>query len=186
MIASRWTTNSCCRQPLPLLPGRRSRPSIFSVAAMVAGDNDGLPWRRAGRQWLRLPVGIKKGGKYSPQAFLSVMNTTWAKITPILPMLPHHTPSALCGSVEKNTDSLVKGMILFDQGGGGRGGEGRGDKVMVESAPPRQSMVRLFPVVVCARDCKCFFLIFSRAQKYWRETHMLDPLAPGPVQHGRI
>ena len=124
MIASRWTTNSCCRQPLPLLPGRRSRPSIFSVAAMVAGDNDGLPWRRAGRQWLRLPVGIKKGGKYSPQAFLSVMNTTWAKITPISPTLPHRTPRALCGSVEKNTDSLVKGMILFDQGGGGRGGEG--------------------------------------------------------------
>jgi len=48
---------------------------------------------------------------------------------------------------------------------------------MVESAPPRQSVVRLFLlffVVVCARD---FFLIFSRAQKYWRETHLLlDPL----------
>ena len=73
-IASRWTTgsNRCCRQPLPLLPGRRSegrsvrqRPSIVSVAAMVAGGNDGLPWRRAGRQWLRLPVAIKKGGNYS-------------------------------------------------------------------------------------------------------------------------
>ena len=47
---------------------------------------------------------------------------------------------------------------------------------MVESAPPRQSVVRLFPVVVCTRDCKGFFLIFSRAQKYWRETHLLDPL----------
>jgi len=23
----------------------------FSVAAMVAGSNNGLPWRRAGRQW---------------------------------------------------------------------------------------------------------------------------------------
>ena len=39
---------------------------------------------------------------------------------------------------------------------------------MVESAPPRQSVVRLF-----ARE---FFLIFSRAQKYWWETHLLDPL----------
>jgi hypothetical protein len=57
-IASRWTTgsNRCCCQPLPLLPGRRSegrsmqqRPSIVSVAAMVAGGDDGLPWRRAGR-----------------------------------------------------------------------------------------------------------------------------------------
>ena len=50
---------------------------------------------------------------------------------------------------------------------------------MVKSAPPRQSVVHLFPVVVCVRDCKGFFLIllfFSRAQKYWRETHLLDPL----------
>jgi len=90
------------------------------------------------------------------------MNTTGAKITPISPMLLHRTTRALCGSVEKNTDSLVKGMILFDQGGGR---EGRGGKVMVESAPPRQSVVRLFP------------LIFFRAQKYWRETHLLDPLS---------
>jgi hypothetical protein len=28
------------------------RPSIVSVAAMVAGGDDGLPWRLAGRQWL--------------------------------------------------------------------------------------------------------------------------------------
>ena len=47
---------------------------------------------------------------------------------------------------------------------------------MVESAPPRQSVVRLFFDVFCARDCEGFFLIFSRAQKYWRETHLLDPL----------
>jgi hypothetical protein len=97
-----------------------------------------------------------------------------------LPTLPHRTPRALCGSVEKNTDSLVKGMILFDQGGGR--GEGRGEKVMVESAPPCQSVVRLFPLVffvVCARDCEDFILILSRAQKYWRETHLLVPLPSG-------
>ena len=64
-----------------------------------------------------------------------------AKIKPILTTLPHRTPRALCGSVEKNTDSLVRGMVLFDQGGGR---EGRGEKIMVESAPPRQSVVRLF------------------------------------------
>jgi hypothetical protein len=28
---------------------------------MVAGGDDGLPWRRAGRQWLRLPVAKKRG-----------------------------------------------------------------------------------------------------------------------------
>jgi len=59
-IALRWMTesNCCCRKPLPLLPGRRSEgrsvrqwPSIFSVTAMVAGGNDGVSWRRAGRQW---------------------------------------------------------------------------------------------------------------------------------------
>ena len=61
IFGSRWTTgsNCCCHQPLPLVPGRRSegrsvrqRPSIVSVAAMVAGGDDGLPWRLAGRQWL--------------------------------------------------------------------------------------------------------------------------------------
>ncbi len=30
----------------------RQKPSIVSVAAMVADGNDGLPWRLAGRQWL--------------------------------------------------------------------------------------------------------------------------------------
>ncbi len=52
MITLRWTTgsNCCCPQPLPFLPGRRSegrsvrqRPSIVSVAAMLAGGDDGLP-----------------------------------------------------------------------------------------------------------------------------------------------
>ena len=65
---------------------------------------------------------------------------------PISPMLPHHTLRALCGSVEKNTESLVKGMILFAQGKGG------GGRVMVKSAPPRQSVVRLFFVVVSTTD----------------------------------
>jgi hypothetical protein len=41
----------------------RQRPSNVSVAAMVAGGGDGLPWRRAGRQLLRLLVAIKKGGQ---------------------------------------------------------------------------------------------------------------------------
>jgi hypothetical protein len=89
----------------------------------------------------------------------------------ISPTLRHCTPRALCRSIKTNTDSLVKGMILFEQGG-------RGEKVMVESAPPRQSVVHLFPLVVCCCLRKVFFLIFSQAQKYWRETHLLDPLPP--------
>ena len=56
-------------------------------------------------------------------------------------------------------------MILFDQGG--QAGEGK--KVMVESAPPRQSVVRLFFLFFCSSD-------FLLTQKYWRENHLLDPL----------
>ena len=63
-------------------------------------------------------------------------------------------------------------MILLDQGGGER----RGEKVMIESATPHQSVVRLFPLVFCCCLHEGFFLIFSRAQKYWQETHLLDPL----------
>ena len=112
--------------------------------------------------------------------FLSLTNTTGAKIKQILPTLHHRTPPALCGSVEKYTDSLVKGMISFDQGGGGRGGGKRSrSKALPLSVrgPLVSSCFCLFFVVVCARDCEGFFLIFSRAQKYWRETHLLDPLS---------
>ena len=71
---------------------------------------------------------------------LAFTDTTGAKYMLILLTLWHHPLRALCRSVEKNTYSLVKGMILFDQGGG----EARGKKVMVERAPPRQSEARLF------------------------------------------
>ena len=68
---------------------------------------------------------------------------------PILPTLPYRTPRALCSSVKKNTDSIVKGMLLFDQGGG----EGRGKESWSESAPPHQSVVCLFFV----KDFSDFF-----------------------------
>jgi len=93
---------------------------------------------------------------------------------PILPTLPHRTLRALCGSVEKKTDSLVKRMTLCAQvGGGGEGGKGHG-----QNRSPRQSVVHLFFVVVSAKDFSDIF--FLRAQKYWRETHQLDPLLQGP------
>ena len=50
---------------------------------------------------------------------------------------------------------------------------------MVKSAPPRQSVVRLFFLVSSCFLCEGFFLMISRAQKYWRETHLLDPLSKG-------
>ena len=89
--------------------------------------------------------------------FLSLTNTGGPKIMPILPTLPHLTPRALCGSVEKNTESLVKGMIFFDQGGGG--------KVMAGKRSPPS--VR-GPLVFCC----CL-----REGLFWWETHLLDPLA---------
>jgi hypothetical protein len=58
----------------------------------------------------------------SPWDILSLTHAMGAKFLQILPMLPHHTLHALCGSVEKkyNTYSLVKGMISFYQGGEGK------------------------------------------------------------------
>ena len=67
---------------------------------------------------------------------------------PILPTLPHRTPRALCGGVKKNTNSLVKGMILCDQGGGGGGGGGKGHG---QKRSPRQSVVRMFLLLFAQR-----------------------------------
>jgi len=64
--------------------------------------------------------------------------------------LRHRTPRALCRSVEKNTNSLVKGMILFDQGGGGRGG---GNRSWSKSLPP----VSRGPLVFSRETAKDFF-----------------------------
>jgi len=56
----------------------------------------------------------------------------------------HRTPRALCGSDEKNTDSLVKGMILFDQRGGGRGGGERSWSKVLPPVSPWSAFFRLF------------------------------------------
>ena len=78
-----------------------------------------------------------------------------AKIKQISPTLPYSTPRALCGSIEKNTDSLVKGMIFFDQGGGGRGG---GKRSWSKALPPSvhgplvSACFCLLFVVVCAKN----------------------------------
>jgi len=60
---------------------------------------------------------------FGPWAILSLTNSAGAKNMQISPTLRHHTTRALCRSVKKNTDSLVKGIISFDQGGGGGEGE---------------------------------------------------------------
>jgi hypothetical protein len=80
--------------------------------------------------------------------FLSLTNTTGAKNKQISQTLPHRTPCALCGSVKKNTDSLVKvkGMILFDQGGGEGGGKRSCSKVL-PPVSPWSACFRLFPLV---------------------------------------
>ncbi len=53
---------------------------------------------------------------------------------------------------------------------GGR--EGRGKKIMEEIVPPRQSVVRLFFVLVSAKDFSDIFAI----SKQLAGTHLLDPL----------
>jgi hypothetical protein len=66
---------------------------------------------------------------------------------PILLMLQQPPLRALCHSVEKNTDSLVKGMILFAQGGGGGGG--------------KRSWSKAFPLV--SPWSACFLMLFARS-----------------------
>jgi hypothetical protein len=139
-IASRWTTgsNSCCHQPLPLLP--RSvwqRPSIVSVAAMVAGGNDGLPGRRAGRLWLRLPVAIKRGATTVHKRFCHSLTPRGLNLNQfrrrygIAPNMRYAVAS------RKNTDSLVKGIRLLDEGGGKSGwGIRCSDEMVLPSVRP--------------------------------------------------
>ena len=55
------------------------------------------------------------------------------------------------------------------------GGEGRGEKVMVKIAPPRQSVVHLFFVVVAL---KIFSDIFAVSKILAGNSHLLDPLTP--------
>ena len=86
-----------------------------------------------------------------PCDVLSLTNATGANFIPILLILRHSTPNTLCCSIERNTDSRFKGMVLFDQGGGGEGGGERGKGYDLNWCS-RQSAVRLFYVVVCAKD----------------------------------
>ena len=65
-------------------------------------------------------------------------------------------------------------MILFDQGGGGGGeGEARGKKVMDEVGAPVSLWLACFLLLFV----QGIFLIFLQAQKYWWDTHLLDPLS---------
>ena len=103
------------------------------------------------------------------------MITGGENITPILPTLRHQQGRVLCRSVKKNTDSLVKGMILFAQGeGGGDGGERSCSKAL----PPVTPWSACFLLLLAQR----IFSYFSRSQKYWRETHLLDPLTLDKVK----
>ncbi len=70
------------------------------------------------------------------------------KFNPILLMLWHPTPRALCHRVEKNTDTLVKGMILFDQGGDG---EERGKRSWTKLVLPSVCGPLVF-CFVCSKD----------------------------------
>ena len=62
----------------------------------------------------------------------------------------------------KNTDSLVKGMILLDEGGGKRGG---GIKVFDENGAPVSPLSACFFWVLALG----FFLVVSPAQKKSRK-----------------
>jgi hypothetical protein len=73
-------------------------------------------------------------------------------------------------ALAKNTDSLLKGMILFDQGGGGEGDWGKYHGG--NHSPPSVRGPPVFLLLLARR----IFSVFLWSQKYWRETHLLDPL----------
>jgi len=79
--------------------------------------------------------------------FFALTNTGGAKIMPNLPMLLHRTQCALCGSVEKNAYSLVNGITLCAQVGGGEGGKGHG-----QNRPPPSVRGPLVFCCCCAKD----------------------------------
>jgi hypothetical protein len=88
---------------------------------MVAGSDHGLPWRRAGRQqWFRLPVAIKKGGNYGPDAFFQ--NKTAGRVTLLLIMATslHATRCAPCDDVPIIGNWIAQGWGLLDKGEEGR------------------------------------------------------------------
>jgi len=89
---------------------------------MVAGGDHCLPWRRAGRQWLCLPVAIKKGGNYGPEAFLQNKIAGRVTLSPIMVTSPHATRCTPCGDVAIIGNWIVQGWGLFDKGAGGRVG----------------------------------------------------------------
>ena len=91
-------------------------PSLSLSLQMVAGGDNGLPsWRRAGWQWLRLPVAAKKGG--TQLMILVVWHCYLMGVTliPILPMLLYHPWGGLCRSIKTFTDSLVRGWQMSCQ-----------------------------------------------------------------------
>ena len=107
---------------------------------MVAGSGNGLPWQRAGQQWLCLPVAIKKGGNYGPEAFFQ--NKIAGKVTllPIMATSPLATQCAPCGDVAIIVDWIAQGWGLFDKGAGGEGAmklwhDRNGDAVSPLSVP---------------------------------------------------
>ena len=78
----------------------------------------------------------------------------------------------------KNTDSLVKGMILLDEGGGKRGG---GIKVFDENGAPVSPLSACFFWVLALG----FFLVVSPAQKNSRKLAGNSSTGP-PIDSGLV
>ena len=77
----------------------------------------------------------------------------------------------------KNTDSLVKGMILFDQGGGGRGGRKRSWSKVLPVLPPVNPWSACFSFFF--RSSNFEFPARIKKTKNWRES-------AGPPKSGYI
>ncbi len=164
-ITSRWRTgsNHCCRKPLHLLPGRRSegrsmrqRPLIFSIAVMVAGGDDGLPWRQAGQQWrFAAHFDCYLICSMVCEFFGHLQTTGGQKLCQFCQryrMAPHVRYAV---ASRKILIPLWRECHCVLKWGGG----GRGKKVMVKFTPPHQSVVPLFFVVVAQRIFSDIFTV---------------------------
>ena len=92
-----------------------------------------MPWRRAGRQWLCLPVAIKKGDN-NRSVFFRKKIAGRVTLLPIMATSRHVTQCALCRDVAIIGDRIAQGWGLFEEGWAGEGAmklghDGNGDAV---------------------------------------------------------
>ena len=125
--------------------------------------------RGGGRgEWLRLPVAIKRGATMVRKRFCHSQSPGGQTLRQFRQRYDIDQSVRYAVALRKILIPLSKGMILFAQGKGGGGGKRSWPKAL----PPVSPWSACFLLLLARR----IFSDFSWSQKYWRETHLLDPL----------